>query len=67
MNNFCEFCDQLRPTLQGMCDVCTEEFKTIRDYISQYPDSNVMDISISTKVSLKKIRLFVVKGNFVSK
>jgi molybdenum cofactor biosynthesis enzyme MoaA len=67
MNNFCQSCDQLRPTSQGICDVCTEDYKVIREYIQQNPESNVMDISNSTKISLKKIRIFVEKGNFLSK
>jgi hypothetical protein len=67
MTNFCQFCDQLKPTVQGMCVVCTEEYKIVRDYVLQYPDSNVMDIANSTKISFKKIRIFVKKGNFVSK
>jgi predicted ATP-dependent serine protease len=66
MNNFCMFCDQIKPSHQGMCNECRDEYNLIRDYIMQRTDANAMDISNSTKVSLMKIRRFIEKGNLLS-
>jgi hypothetical protein len=66
-NNLCLFCGNLRPTLQGMCEHCSEEYTRIRSFIELKPTANIMELAHETKVSYKKIKLFIEKGNFILK
>jgi hypothetical protein len=61
-NNLCPSCGFLKPVIHLVCESCTEEYKAIRFYIEKQPLSNIMEISTSTKISLKKIRMYIEKG-----
>jgi predicted ATP-dependent serine protease len=64
MYNTCQICGELKSSNSGLCESCKEEYNTIRSYIEKSPRSTLMDISNSTRLSLKKIRLFVERGHF---
>jgi NMD protein affecting ribosome stability and mRNA decay len=66
-NNFCLFCGNLRPTIQGMCEHCSEEHARIRSYIKLKPTANILELAHETKVSYKKIKLFIEEGIFILK
>jgi ribosomal protein L40E len=63
-NNVCPYCGFLKPAIRLACESCTEEYEALRLYIEKQPLSNMMEISNSTKISLKKIRLYIEKGHF---
>jgi hypothetical protein len=63
-NNLCPYCGLLKPVIHLVCESCLEECKAIRFYIEKQPFSNMMEVSTSTKISLKKIRLYIEKGYF---
>jgi hypothetical protein len=63
-NNFCPYCGFLMPANRLACEYCTEEYEAIRFYLEQHPLSTMMEVSTSTKISLKKIRLYIEKGHF---
>jgi hypothetical protein len=65
-NPLCTLCGKTsKPTTNGVCEICIEEYKTIRSYIEAKPLANVMEISNATKISIKRINQFVDKGKFI--
>jgi hypothetical protein len=63
--NMCYFCEEFRPTNNGICESCMVHYKNVRSHINDYPDSTIMAISNLTGISVKKIMRFVNRGHFI--
>lgn len=63
----CQYCGYLKPANDAFCTTCTDEYIKIRSYIEERPASSLMEIAASTRIPLKKVRLFVEKGHFLLK
>ncbi|WP_157756142.1 hypothetical protein [Paenibacillus crassostreae] len=62
----CKFCGNLRPrTNTGICETCKIDYEHIRTYVTDHPNSIVMDISHATKIPVSKIMTFVRGGHFL--
>jgi hypothetical protein len=65
--NECQFCNELKPTVNGFCKSCEEQYTRVRQYIDMHNSPNLLEICNATKTSPTKIRRFIEKGHFEQK
>jgi hypothetical protein len=67
MSGFCKICGSPKQAKEEFCPAChqgdLDDYKIVRNYLRAHPNSNAMQVSNATGISISKILRYVRNGS----